>query len=265
MTDVTDGVTSIEVAPDEIPFSWLNLASTTLPGRPAARHPRVPAYRRWPARDAKCRPLWRATAQHTGPDGCKPNLATSQLENTLKTRNLMAASGLAVLALITSAASFADNKARIDARAVEALAQFHKLNPANEQLEQTAVGVLIFPQVTKAGAGIAGEHGDGVLQIKGKTVGYYSSTAASVGLTLGAARRSEIIMFMAQGALDDFMNSKGWSIGADTRIAVITTGGGGDYDSETLKKSILGFVFGEKGLIADASLEGSKITKMKAT
>jgi len=39
MTDVTDGVTSIEVAPDEIPFSWLNLASTALRGRPAARHP----------------------------------------------------------------------------------------------------------------------------------------------------------------------------------------------------------------------------------
>jgi len=39
MTDVTDGVTSIEVAPDEIPFSWLNVASTTLRGRPAARHP----------------------------------------------------------------------------------------------------------------------------------------------------------------------------------------------------------------------------------
>jgi len=197
--------------------------------------------------------------------GANPTYATSQLENTLKTRNLMAASGLAVLALITSAASFADNKARIDASAVEALAQFHKLNPANEQLEQRAAGVLIFPQVTKAGAGIAGEHGGGVLQIKGKTVGYYSSTAASVGLTLGVAKRSEIIMFMTQGALDDFMNSKGWSIGADTGIALITTGAGGDYDSQTLKKSILGFVFGEKGLIADASLEGSKITKMKAT
>jgi hypothetical protein len=39
MTDVTDGVTSIEVAPDEIPFSWLNFASTTLRGRLAARHP----------------------------------------------------------------------------------------------------------------------------------------------------------------------------------------------------------------------------------
>ena len=183
----------------------------------------------------------------------------------MKTPNFMAAGGLAILALLTSVASFADSTAKIDASAVEALAQFHKLNPSHEQLERKAAGVLIFPEVTKVGAGIGGEHGDGVLQIKGKTVGYYSSTAASVGLTLGVAKRSEIIMFMTQGALDNFMKSKGWSIGADTGVALLKTGAGGDYDSETLKKSILGFVFGEKGLIADASLEGSKITKMKAT
>jgi hypothetical protein len=35
-----------------------------------------------------------------------------------------------------------------------------------------------------------------------------------------------------------------------------------DYDSHALKKPILGFIFGEKGLIADLSLEGSKISKI---
>ncbi|MEJ1963439.1 MAG: lipid-binding SYLF domain-containing protein [Gammaproteobacteria bacterium] len=183
----------------------------------------------------------------------------------MKTRNLMATSGLVLLALLLSVSAFAASKLKIDASASEALTQFHKLNPSNEKLEKSAVGVLIFPEVTKAGAGIAGEHGDGVLQVKGKTVGYYSSTSASIGLTLGVGKRSEIIMFMTQKSLDDFMKSKGWSIGADTGIALIKTGAGGDYDSETLKKSILGFVFGEKGLIADASLEGSKINKIKTT
>jgi lipid-binding SYLF domain-containing protein len=183
----------------------------------------------------------------------------------LKTRNLLAVGGLAMLALLTSVASFAENKAKIDTRASEALAQFYKLNPSHEQLVQRAAGVLIFPEVTKAGAGVAGEHGDGVLQVKGKTMGYYSTTSASVGLTLGVGKRSEMILFMTQGALDDFMKSKGWSIGADTGIAIAKAGAGGDYDSETLKKSIVGFVFGAKGLIADASLEGSKISKMKTT
>jgi len=170
-----------------------------------------------------------------------------------------------MLALFTSAATFAESAAKIDAHSSEALAQFYKLNPSHEQLVQRAAGVLIFPEVTKAGAGVAGEHGNGVLQVKGKTVGYYSTTSASVGLTLGVGKRSEIIMFMTQGALDNFTKSNGWSIGADTGIAIAKAGAGGDYDSETLKKSIVGFVFGEKGLIADASLEGSKISKIKTT
>ena len=37
----------------------------------------------------------------------------------------------------------------------------------------------------------------------------------------------------------------------------------GEYDSKTQQKPILAFVFAEKGLIGDLSLEGSKITKIK--
>ncbi len=64
---------------------------------------------------------------------------------------------------------------------------------------------------------------------------------------------------MTQDALDTFTHSKGWSIGADTGVALIKTGGGGEYDTQTLQKPILGFVFGQKGLIGDLSIEGSKI------
>jgi lipid-binding SYLF domain-containing protein len=81
-------------------------------------------------------------------------------------------------------------------------------------------------------------------------------------LTLGIAKHSEIIMFMTPEALDKFTQSKGWTIGADAAIAVVSKGAGGQYDSETLKKPILGFVFNEKGLLGDLSLEGSKITKL---
>jgi len=86
-----------------------------------------------------------------------------------------------------------------------------------------------------------------------------------VGLTLGVARHSEIILFMTQDALDRFQASKGWSVGADTAVAVVSEGAGGQYDSAVTGKPILGFIFGEKGLLADVSLEGSKITKIKAT
>jgi lipid-binding SYLF domain-containing protein len=47
-----------------------------------------------------------------------------------------------------------------------------------------AKGILVFPRVTKGGAGVAGEFGEGVLRVNGQNVGYYSLTSASVGLTL---------------------------------------------------------------------------------
>ena len=81
-------------------------------------------------------------------------------------------------------------------------------------------------------------------------------------MTLGLAKHKEIILFMTQEVLDKFMTSHGWSIGADTGVAVLSKGAGGEYDTQTLQRPILAVVFGEKGLIGDVSIEGSKVTKL---
>jgi lipid-binding SYLF domain-containing protein len=180
-----------------------------------------------------------------------------------KSSQALAVSVLMLFGLAASWLAFADDsKAVIDTRVTDALAAFYAANPKHQVLATQAAGMLVFPRITKAGAGVAGEHGDGVLRVHGKTVDYYSIGAASVGLTLGVAQHSEVIMFMTQAALDKFTQSKGWTIGADTGVAVMKTGAGGEYDSKTLQKPILGFAYGEKGLIGDLSLEGSKITKL---
>ncbi|MES1196531.1 MAG: lipid-binding SYLF domain-containing protein [Steroidobacter sp.] len=180
----------------------------------------------------------------------------------MKPSNFLAIAGLTSLSLFISVAALANSKAEIDSSVHESLRQFYLLNSGNKTLEHNAVGVLVFPKVTKGGVGVAGEYGEGVLQVKGKTVGYYSLTSASVGLTLGVSKRSEVLLFNTQAALDNFTGSKGWSIGADTGVALVTKGAGADYDTQTLQKPIVGFVYGEKGLIADLSLEGSKINKI---
>ena len=181
----------------------------------------------------------------------------------MKLKPLVAAIGLTML--VASAASFAHSKAELNAGAAKALKHFYALNPANKTLADKAAGVLIFSRVTKGGAGVAGEFGEGVLRVDGKTVNYYSLGSASVGLTLGVGRHSEVIMFMTREALDRFTSSEGWSIGGDTAVALMSEGAGGQYDSAVTGKPILGFVFGEKGLLGDVSLEGSKITKIKTT
>jgi lipid-binding SYLF domain-containing protein len=177
-------------------------------------------------------------------------------------RIALATTGLAVVALTSSAASFAANEMQIDARVSKALLHFNAINPENRVLSDKAAGVLVFPRVTKGGIGVGGEVGEGALQVNGKTVGYYRVGAASVGLTLGLAKHSEIIMFMTQDSLNKFTASDGWSIGADAGITVVSHGASGTYDTQTQQKPILGFVFAEKGLIADLSFEGSKISKI---
>jgi lipid-binding SYLF domain-containing protein len=180
----------------------------------------------------------------------------------MKPGKIFAASGLAVAALLLSAVSFGATKAEIDERVHVAMHQFYELNPQHKDLVARAKGVLVFPRVTKGGAGVAGEFGEGALRIDGKNVAYYSISSASVGLTLGLAKHKEVILFMTQEGLDKFMNGHGWTVGADTNVAVLSKGAGGDYDTQTLQRPILGFVFGEKGLIGDVSLEGSKVTKL---
>ncbi len=171
--------------------------------------------------------------------------------------------GLGLIALLFGRESPAQTKAILDAGVSQTVNQFNLLDSRHEELEHRAVGMLVFPQVTKGGIALASEYGEGALLIQGATADYYSLAAASVGLTAGMATHSEIILFMTPDALDDFRKSKGWSIGADTGIAVVSKGAGTDYDSASMKKPILAFVFAEKGLIADLSLQGSKINKIK--
>ena len=180
----------------------------------------------------------------------------------MKSHNLLAATSVALAALLFGALALGATKDQIDERVQNALLQFEQLNPSHQDLVGRAKGILVFPRVTKAGAGVAGEFGEGALLINGKYAGYYSLSSASVGLTLGVAKHDEIIMFMTQEALDKFSSSKGWAIGADTGVAVMSKGAGGAYDTKTLQRPILGFVFAEKGLIADVSLDGSKISPL---
>jgi lipid-binding SYLF domain-containing protein len=178
-------------------------------------------------------------------------------------KSILATAGLTVLAATAFSVAQGASKHQIDARVNNTLAHFESMNATNQTLTNKAAGVLIFPRVTKGGVGIAAEFGEGVLQVNGKTTGYYSVGAGSVGLTLGLAEHSEIIMFMTQSSLDKFTAADGWSIGADAGITVVSGGADGTLNTETDQKPILGFLFANKGLIGDLSLEGTKITRIK--
>jgi len=172
--------------------------------------------------------------------------------------------GIALLAVMATPASAAGStNAEIDAKVDAALDRLKSEVPGSASVIADAKGVLVFAEVIKAGFVIAGEGGEGALRIGGKTEGYYTIFSGSVGLQAGGQKRDIIMVFLDAGALKDFQASDGWKAGADGTVTLIDTGASGTIDTATLKKPIVGFIVGQKGLMAGVSLDGSKITKLK--
>ena len=153
-------------------------------------------------------------------------------------------------------------RAEIDAAVNEALARLYQQEPNSRQLVQQAKGVLVFPNVFKAGLVVGGEYGEGALRVGGNTADYYSAAAGSIGLQAGAQEKAIYILFMTDPALQQFRSSNGWQVGADASVAVVNVGASGSVTSETARQPVIGYVLTGGGLMVDASLSGTKITKL---
>ncbi|MCG6533309.1 MAG: hypothetical protein L7F78_01165 [Syntrophales bacterium LBB04] len=66
---------------------------------------------------------------------------------------------------------------------------------------------------------------------------------------------------MNEAVLKKFRASKGWQVGLDGTVVLVNIGAGGSVDTTKLKEPIVGFVFGQEGLMAGVTLQGVKFTK----
>ena len=169
----------------------------------------------------------------------------------------------ATLGLLQPPLAAAASKEEINAKVQEAIEIFYKQTSAGKGLAQKSAGMLVFPEVVKAGIGIGGEYGEGALVVNGKTVDYFSTASASIGFQLGAQIKSQIILFMNPKVLDQFRKSDGWKVGVDGSVALATLGAGGEITSDTIKEPIIGFIFSNKGLMYNLTFEGSKVTRLE--
>lgn len=150
----------------------------------------------------------------------------------------------------------------INIKTDSALKLFRGTVSGGDEFLRRAKGVLVFPSVIKAGLFIGGEYGEGALRIGGKTVDYYSTAGASIGFQLGAQSKTVILVFLESDALEDFRNTSGWKAGVDGSVAVVKWGVGGDINTVDIKDPIVGFIFNNKGLMYNLTLEGSKFTRI---
>jgi lipid-binding SYLF domain-containing protein len=158
---------------------------------------------------------------------------------------------------------FAASAREIDVSVDVALERFYKEVPGSTAFTKKAKGVLVFPSVIKVGIGLGGEYGEGAMRVGGKTIEYYNTMAASIGFQLGAQAKSIVMIFMEKTALKEFRNSEGWKAGVDGSVALINLGMGDSLDTTNVKDPIVAFVFGQKGLMYNLTLEGSKFNKIK--
>lgn len=180
-------------------------------------------------------------------------------------RSVLALGGAGLLAACNGAIMGngvgSNGAAQIDARVAATKDFLFGRYPGTRDLSQKAVGVLYMPLVTEAGFGIGGSYGRGALQVGGVTVDYYAATRASIGFQIGAQQYAHALFFMTEAALADFRRSQGWAAGADLKYA--TPEQGGSIGKETTEIApVVALVFGQSGLIAGATLSGTKYTRI---
>lgn len=180
----------------------------------------------------------------------------------LERRKLFRSVGSAAAMVLIGAESAlaATEAAEIDRDASAALQRLYAVDRRATSLRPKAAGILIFPRIVKAGFIFGAQGGKGALRIGDRTRSYYTIAAGSFGLQAGVEWFSYVLFFMNQSALRYLDQSDGWAIGTDPNVAIIDRGAGGTLNSTTLAKQVIAFPFGQNGLMADLSLQGSKIT-----
>jgi lipid-binding SYLF domain-containing protein len=188
---------------------------------------------------------------------------TLNFMNSLLRHSLIAiTTALILTSLFAHQTVHAASAKEINIKVDSALRLFQKEVSGGSRFLNNAKGVLVFPDVIKAGIGIGGEYGEGALRIGGKTVDYYNTAAASIGFQLGGQVKTVVIVFLEQRALNDFRQSDGWKVGVDGSVAVIEWGVGEDINTIDISDPVVGFVFNNKGLMYNLTIEGSKISKL---
>lgn len=164
------------------------------------------------------------------------------------------------MSVVWSGSAAARSKAEIDAGVAATLRDFYARDPGNRGLVQRAAGVLVLPNLTKAGVGLGAEFGEAALWVDGGIQQYYTVTGAAIGALLGVGQRAELVLFMTNDALEQFVRNQRWSIDADAGAAVASRGVGAQYPGLAIGKPVLTYVVSEQGLIGDVSLAGVRIT-----
>lgn len=182
--------------------------------------------------------------------------------------NARLGAGLLALALavaaptMTARPAVAASAAEINRDVDRAIKLVVSQDPEARKLAAQAKAVLVFPSIVKAGFMFGAQYGDGAMRVKGKTVGYYNTVAASYGLQAGVQTFGYALFFMTDSAVTYLSKSDGFELGTGPSIVVLDKGAAGALSTSTVQKDIYAIIFDQKGLMAGLGLQGTKISRI---
>jgi lipid-binding SYLF domain-containing protein len=151
----------------------------------------------------------------------------------------------------------------LDRDSQEALQKLYRTNPLAESLSHKAQAVLVFPNIIKGGFIFGGSYGEGELLKNSAVDSYYNTVSGSWGLQAGAQSYGYVVFLMNDKALSYLNKTEGWEIGVGPTVVIVDEGVAKNLSTSTLKDDAYAFIFGQQGLMAGVSIEGSKISRIK--
>lgn len=171
--------------------------------------------------------------------------------------------GISGMLLALPGAAVAASAAQLTSDAKAALNKLYASNPQAKQLGGQAVGILVFPSIVKAGIGVSGQYGEGVMFKGGKPSAYYNSAGAAFGIQAGAQKYGYAMFFLSEETLKYLDSSQGFEVGVGPSVVVADKGTAKTTTTTTAKDKIYAFIFDQSGAMASIGLQGSKITRIQ--
>ena len=162
----------------------------------------------------------------------------------------------ALVMAIFTAPAFAGWDPNAEKKAQETIAEFKKQGPNMAAYFSKARGYIVYPSVGKAGMGIGGARGKGIVYEGGKVVGSSTLTQISFGFQLGGQVYSEIVFFENKAAMNKFKKGE-IELSAQASAIAVTEGVSAKTD---FKDGIAIFTLGKGGLMYEASVAGQKLS-----
>jgi lipid-binding SYLF domain-containing protein len=175
---------------------------------------------------------------------------------------IVAIAAAAAAMLLTTPAPAA-TAAELTRDAQAALSRLYASNPKAKELGGKAVGVLVFPSIVKAGIGVSGQYGEGVLFRGGKAAAYYNTAGAAVGFQMGAQAYGYAMFFLSEQTLAYLDKSQGFEVGVGPSVVLADEAFAKSATTSTVQDNIYAFIFDSKGAMASVGLQGTKITRIR--